>query len=168
MNYTKMMQYDINNWDGVNATIFFSGCKFHCPGCFNKEAWDFNYGYPFNKKAENLFISYGKNEHVDGICLLGGEVFHQDLDAILELVIRIKREVKKPIHAWTGYTFEELLADDKKRVILTYIDTLVDGRFMLEKKDLRLKYRGSSNQRVIDVQASLQTGQIVVIDDLYL
>ena len=165
MNYTKMMKYDTSNWDGITATIFFSGCKFHCPGCFNQEAWDFNHGQPFDKKAEDLFISYAKNPHVTGVCLLGGEVFQQDLDRILDLVIRIKREVRKPIHVWSGYTYEELMADEKKMVILCYIDTLVDGPFIFKQKDLRLKHRGSSNQRVIDVQASMQTGQIVLIDD---
>ena len=165
MNYTKMMKYDTSNWDGITATIFFSGCKFHCPGCFNQEAWDFNYGQPFDKKAEDLFISYAKNPHVTGVCLLGGEVFQQDLDRILDLVIRIKREVRKPIHVWSGYTYEEIMADEKKMVILCHIDTLVDGPFIFKQKDLRLKHRGSSNQRVIDVQVSMQTGQIVLIED---
>ena len=165
MNYTKMMKYDTSNWDGITTTIFFSGCKFHCPGCFNQEAWDFNHGQPFDKKAEDLFISYAKNPHVTGVCLLGGEVFQQDLDRILDLVIRIKREVRKPIHVWSGYTYEELMADEKKMVILCHIDTLVDGPFIFKQKDLRLKHRGSSNQRVIDVQASMQTGQIVLIED---
>ena len=165
MNYTKMMKYDTSNWDGITATIFFSGCKFHCPGCFNQEAWDFNHGQPFDKKAEDLFISYAKNPHVTGVCLLGGEVFQQDLDRILDLVIRIKREVRKPIHVWSGYTYEELMADEKKMVILCHIDTLVDGPFIFKQKDLRLKHRGSSNQRVIDVQASMKSGQIVLIED---
>ena len=165
MNYTKMMKYDTSNWDGITTTIFFSGCKFHCPGCFNQEAWDFNHGQPFDKKAEDLFISYAKNPHVTGVCLLGDEVFQQDLDRILDLVIRIKREVRKPIHVWSGYTYEELMADEKKMVILCHIDTLVDGPFIFKQKDLRLKHRGSSNQRVIDVQASMQTGQIVLIED---
>ena len=165
MNYTKMMKYDTSNWDGITATIFFSGCKFHCPGCFNQEAWDFNHGQPFDKKPEDLFISYAKNPHVTGVCLLGGEVFQQDLDRILDLVIRIKREVRKPIHVWSGYTYEEIMADEKKMVILCHIDTLVDGPFIFKQKDLRLKHRGSSNQRVIDVQASMQTGQIVLIKD---
>ena len=165
MNYTKMMIYDTSNWDGITATIFFSGCKFHCPGCFNQEAWDFNHGQPFDKNAEDLFISYAKNPHVTGVCLLGGEVFQQDLDRILDLVIRIKREVRKPIHAWSGYTYEEIMADEKKMVILCHIDTLVDGPFIFKQKDLRLKHRGSSNQRVIDVQASMQSGQIVLIED---
>ena len=165
MNYTKMMKYDTSNWDGITATIFFSGCKFHCPGCFNQEAWDFNYGQPFDKKAEDLFIEYAKNPHVTGVCLLGGEVFQQDLDRILDLVIRIKREVRKPIHVWSGYTYEEIMADEKKMVILCHVDTLVDGPFIFKQKDLRLKHRGSSNQRVIDVQASMQSGQIVLIED---
>ena len=165
MNYTKMMKYDTSNWDGITATIFFSGCKFHCPGCFNQEAWDFNHGQPFDKKAEDLFISYAKNPPVTGVCLLGGEVFQQDLDRILDLVIRIKREVRKPIHVWSGYTYEEIMADEKKMVILCHIDTLVDGPFIFKQKDLRLKHRGSSNQRVIDVQASIQSGQIVLIED---
>ena len=165
MNYTKMMKYDTSNWDGITATIFFSGCKFHCPGCFNQEAWDFKCGEPFDKKAEDLFISYAKNPHVTGVCLLGGEVFQQDLDRILDLVIRIKREVRKPIHVWSGYTYEELMADEKKMVILCHIDTLVDGPFIFKQKDLRLKHRGSSNQRVIDVQSSMQSGQIVLIED---
>ena len=165
MNYTKMMKYDTSNWDGITATIFFSGCKFHCPGCFNQEAWDFNHGQLFDKKAEDLFISYAKNPHVTGVCLLGGEVFQQDLDRILDLVIRIKREVRKPIHVWSGYTYEEIMSDEKKMVILCHVDTLVDGPFIFKQKDLRLKHRGSSNQRVIDVQASMQTGQIVLIED---
>lgn len=160
-----MMKYDTSNWDGITATIFFSGCKFHCPGCFNQEAWDFNHGQPFDKKAEDLFISYAKNPHVTGVCLLGGEVFQQDLDRILDLVIRIKREVRKPIHVWSGYTYEEIMADEKKMVILCHVDTLVDGPFIFKQKDLRLKHRGSSNQRVIDVQASMRTGQIVLIED---
>lgn len=165
MYYSKMLKYDTSNWEGITATIFFSGCKFHCPGCFNQEAWDFNHGQPFDKKAEDLFISYAKNPHVTGVCLLGGEVFQQDLDRILDLVIRIKREVRKPIHVWSGYTYEELMADEKKMVILCHIDTLVDGPFIFAQKDLRLKHRGSSNQRVIDVPKSLAMGKVIEIED---
>ena len=135
MNYTKMMKYDTSNWDGITATIFFSGCKFHCPGCFNQEAWDFNHRQPFDKKAEDLFISYAKNPHVTGVCLLGGEMIQKEIDRILDLVIRIKREVRKPIHVWSGYTYEELMADEKKMVILCHIDTLVDGPFIFKQKD---------------------------------
>ena len=165
MNYSKMMKYDTSNWNGITTTIFFSGCTFRCPGCFNKETWDFNNGQPFDKEAEDLFISYAKNPHVTGICLLGGEVFQQDLDRILELVIRLEREAKKPIHVWSGYTYERLIQDEKKLLILQHIDVLVDGPFIFKKKDLTLKHRGSSNQRVIDVKETIRTGQIVLIED---
>lgn len=165
MNYSKMMKYDTSNWNGITTTIFFSGCTFRCPGCFNKETWDFNNGQPFDKEAEDLFISYAKNPHVTGICLLGGEVFQQDLDRILELVIRLEREAKKPIHVWSGYTYERLIQDEKKLLILQHIDVLVDGPFIFKKKDLTLKHRGSSNQRVIDVKETIKTGQIVLVED---
>lgn len=165
MNYSKMMKYDTSNWNGITTTIFFSGCTFRCPGCFNKETWDFNNGHPFDKEAEDLFISYAKNPHVTGICLLGGEVFQQDLDRILELVIRLEREAKKPIHVWSGYTYERLIQDEKKLLILQHIDVLVDGPFIFKKKDLTLKHRGSSNQRVIDVKETIKTGQIVLVED---
>ena len=165
MNYSKMMKYDTSNWNGITTTIFFSGCTFRCPGCFNKETWDFNNGQPFDKEAEDLFISYAKNRHVSGVCLLGGEVFQQDLDRILELVIRLEREAKKPIHVWSGYTYERLIQDEKKLLILQHIDVLVDGPFIFKKKDLTLKHRGSSNQRVINVKETIRTGQVVLIED---
>lgn len=161
MKYAQIRKYDTSNWDGINTTIFFSGCKFNCPGCFNKDAQDFNYGLDYDLDAENLFISYAKDEHSVGVCILGGEPFQQDLDILLRLVKRIKEEVNKPIHIWTGYIFEELIKDERKRKILNYIDTLVDGQFILAKKDLNLKFRGSSNQRVINVQKSLKEGKIV-------
>ena len=163
MNYAKIIKYDTGNWDGVNTTIFFSGCRFNCPGCFNKCAQDFNYGKKYTEEVEDLLISYAKDQHVVGVCILGGEPFQQDIDILLRLVRRIAYEVNKPIHIWTGYSFEDLLADEQKKKILCFIDTLVDGRFVLKKKDLNLKYRGSSNQRVIDVQASLETGEVIQI-----
>lgn len=161
MNYAKLMKYDIGNWDGVTTTIFFSGCTFRCPGCFNVAAQDFNYGKPFTKEVEDLLISYAKSDHVTGVCVLGGEPFQQNMDVIINLYRRIKTEVKKPIHVWTGYLFEDLIKDAKKKEALTYIDTLVDGPFVLELKDPRLKYRGSSNQRVIDIKNTLIEGEIV-------
>ena len=163
MKYAKIRKYDTSNWSGINTTIFFSGCKFKCPGCFNTEAQDFNYGSDFDKEAEDLFISYAKDSHSSGVCLLGGEIFQQDLDKIYELVIRINQEVGKPIHIWSGYTYDELLTDPKKVKILKHVDTLVDGRFILEKKDLTLRFRGSSNQRVIDVRKSLKENKIIEI-----
>ena len=161
MKYAKIRKYDTSNWDGINTTLFVSGCRFNCLGCFNKEAQDFNYGHEWTMEVEDLFISYAKVDHSVGVCLLGGEIFQQNLDIILSLVSRIKIEVGKPIHVWTGYLWEDLLKDPRKVRILEYIDTLVDGQFMIDKKDLSLKYRGSSNQRVIDVQRSLVDGRVV-------
>lgn len=165
MKYAKIRRYDTSNWDGINTTIFFSGCTLNCEGCFNKDAQNFNYGEDFTEDVEDLLISYAKDTHVKGVCILGGEVFQQDLDIVLRLVKRIKKEVNKPIHMWSGYNFEDLLWDDKKAEILKYVDTLVDGRFVLRLKDLKLKYRGSSNQRVINVKESLKKGEIIQYEE---
>lgn len=162
--YAQIRKYDISNWDGINATIFFSGCRFNCEGCFNKKAQDFNYGNDYTEEVENTFINYAKDEHVTGVCLLGGEVFQQDLNIILKLVKRIKNEVDKPIYVWTGYLWEDLIKDSKKIEILKHIDVLIDGKFELKLKDLTLKHKGSSNQREIDVKESLKSGRVVVKD----
>ena len=139
----------------------FQGAISIAPNCFNKEAWDFNYGQPFTKEVEDKFIDYAKDIHVNHVSLLGGEIFHQDLNIILHLVKRIKEEVNKPIYVWTGFTWEELLKDDRKIEILKYIDVLTDGRFEQDKKDMNLLYKGSSNQIEISVQESLKEGRIV-------
>lgn len=138
---------------------------FIVPSCFNKEAQSFTYGDEFTKEVENLFISYIKDIHVQGVCLLGGEVFHQDLDIILSLVRRIKEETRKPIYCWTGFKWENLIKDKNKVDILKYIDVLIDGKFEEDKKDLTLKHRGSSNQRVIDVQNSLKQQKVVIFEN---
>ena len=161
MYFCDLRKYDVSNWNGINSTLFVSGCNFHCKGCWNKEAQDFNYGKPYTREIENTFIEYINDKHVDGACLLGGEIFHQDLDIILHLVKRIKAETNKPIHVWTGYKWEQLLEESKKVEILKYIDTLVDGQFILKLRDLSLKHKGSSNQREIDVQKSLKKGEII-------
>ena len=162
--FGKIRKYDTSNWDGVNSTIFFSGCGFKCPGCFNEELQDFNYGQKFDGYAEDIFIGYANDPHVDGICLLGGEVFHQQLDEMFEIIWRIRHNVNKPIHVWTGSLWEDLIKDEKAKKILHLIDTLVDGPYVESCKDLSLKFRGSSNQRVIDVQKSLKSGRVVEID----
>lgn len=149
MNYATIKRYDVSNWSGVNSTIFFSGCNFKCPGCFNKDAQDFNYGKPFTDEVADEFIKYAMDEHVVGVCVLGGEPFQQDLDVMYNFIKRLKNEVGKPIHIWSGYKLEELLTDHKKQMILEMCDTLVDGRFIEAEKDLTLSFRGSRNQRVI-------------------
>jgi len=163
MNYAKIIPYDTGNWDGITTTIFFSGCTLNCLGCFNKELHDFNYGQKYTLDVEEQLIKYASSPHVTGVCIMGGEVFQQDLDILQRLTLRLRIEVDKPIHIWSGYTFEELMKKPDNIMVLLNVDTLVDGRFVLAKKDLTLKYRGSSNQRVIDVQASLKEGRAVQI-----
>ena len=164
MNYADMRRYDASNWSGINSTLFVSGCTFNCKGCFNKVAQDFNYGKPYTKEVEDLFISYIKDKHVDGACLLGGDVFQQDLDIILILVKRIKTETGKPIYVWSGYLWENLIQDEKKLKILKYIDVLIDGQFEEDKKDLTLKHKGSTNQREVNVKESLNKNKVVLVN----
>lgn len=161
INYSDLRKYDTSNGSGIGTSLFCSGCKFNCPFCFNKEAQDFNYKEPFTKEVEDRLISYAKDVHVNHVSLLGGEVFQQDLDIILNLVKRIKNEVNKPIYIWTGFLWSELIKDSKKIEILKYVDVVTDGRFEQDKKDLNLKFKGSSNQVTIDVQRSISVGKVV-------
>jgi len=164
MKYAKIIKYDTGNWAGINTTIFFSGCHLHCPGCFNKDAQDFDYGMEFDYNTEQLIGEYLGDPHVDGLCILGGEPFDQELKDLTDFVREVRCVFGKPIHIWSGYTFEEIIQDKYKRCLLSYCDTLVDGLFDVSKKDLNLLYRGSSNQRIIDVKASLRCGRAIEID----
>ena len=114
MKYANIKYHDVANGTGIRTSLFVSGCNNNCPGCFNKEAQDFDYGKPYTKEIEDLYISYLKDDHVKCANLLGGEVFQQDLDVIYNLVIRIKNEINKPIWIWTGYLFEVLVQDESK------------------------------------------------------
>ena len=162
MKYAKIRKLDTANGPGVRTTLFVSGCKFNCKGCFNVEAQDFNYGNEFTKEVEDEFIGYIKNPNVVGVNLLGGEIMQQDTSTILNLIKRIKNETGKNIWCWTGYKYEDLIRIDGKIEILKYIDILVDGQFIEDKKDLMLMYRGSSNQRVIDVQQTLKLNKVII------
>lgn len=166
MYYGKIRKLDAANGPGVRTTLFVSGCTFNCPGCFNKESQNFNFGEEFTKEVEDRFMEYIKNPNVVGVSLLGGEIMQQDTDTILNLVKRIKEETGKNIWCWTGYKYEELIKINEKLDILQYIDVLVDGRFEMEKRDLMLKYRGSSNQRVIDVRKTLELGEVTLINTI--
>lgn len=161
MYYTKIRKMDISNGVGVRTTLFVSGCTFDCEGCFNKEAQNFTNGQLWTEDVESQFIEYTKNPNVVGVNLLGGEIMQQDSAIILHLVKRIKEETGKSIWMWTGYTLDALYNMPDKMEILQYVDVLIDGRFEMDKKDLTLKYRGSANQRVIDIQKTLGEGRIV-------
>jgi len=164
MNYAQIRRHDVTNGPGVRTTLFVSGCTHNCPGCFNKEQQDFNYGSKWTKEVENDFIDKTLSERVVGISILGGEPMQQDYLTMKNLLKRIKEEVKKPIWVWTGYTYPQLLMSSHSKELLQYIDVLIDGKFIESKKDYTLMYRGSSNQRVIDVQKSLKQNKVVELE----
>lgn len=150
--------------EGVRNSLYVSGCLFACEGCFNKAAQNFRYGTPFTKELEEQIMDDLRHDYVQGLTLLGGEPF-LNTDVCLQVVDRIRQEFghTKDIWSWTGYTFDELLQDsDDKLELLSKIDILVDGRFEISKRDLKLQFRGSSNQRIIDVQRSLAENQVVI------
>ena len=161
MKYAKIRKYDISNAPGICTTLFVSGCTHNCEGCFNKEQQDFTYGNEFTKEIEDEFIEYVKSKQVKGVNILGGEPMQQLMDnTLLKLLKRIKLEVNKPIWLWSGYTFEEIVNNPKRAEILREVDVLIDGKFEADKRDLMLKYRGSSNQRVIDVKKSIEAKEV--------
>ena len=165
MNQAKIRKFDVSNGPNVRVTLFVSGCTNECEGCFNKDLKDFNYGHKWNNEIEDEFISYINNPNIKGINILGGEPMDQIKDNdLVKLLKRIKEETKKSIWLWSGHAYEEILKNDKRREILSHVDVLIDGRFELEKRDISLKYRGSSNQRVIDVKKSLAENNIIEIE----
>lgn len=164
MNYAQIRRHDVTNGPGVRVTLFVSGCTHDCPGCFNKEQQDFNYGNKWTKEVEDDFINKALDPKVVGVSILGGEPMQQDFVTFKNLLKRIKEEVKKPIWVWTGYLFGQLLLSPESKELLQYIDVLIDGRFVEQKRDLMLMYRGSSNQRIIDVQKSLSSNKIIEIE----
>ena len=162
MNYAQLRHYDVANGPGVRASIFVSGCRFNCKGCFNKEAQDFNSGNKFDKETEDEFMEYIKDDNVKGVSILGGEPLMQTMDdSLLNLLKRIKKETNKEIWMWTGFVYETAILDEKRKEILDYVDVLVDGQFDESKKVLNLKFRGSTNQRIIDLNKTKLEKKII-------
>ena len=160
MRIAQMRPIDIANGPGVRATLFVSGCTHNCKGCFNQEYKDFNYGEEMNAQKGFEFIEMVENPNVKGVTILGGEPFDQD-EELLILVNHIAHDTGKPIWIFSGYTFEQLLKKPLAVKILNKCEVLVDGPFIEELKDIRLRFRGSSNQRVLDVQLSLAMKQAI-------
>lgn len=173
MNYGNIKKNDIANGTGVRTSLFVSGCTHHCKGCFNPETWDFGYGKPFTEETEEEIILSLKPEFIRGLTVLGGEPFEADNQrALLPFIKRVKKELpEKDIWFFSGYLFEELTGKIKNErcrtevtdELLSLIDVLIDGEFVLEKKNISLKFRGSENQRIIDVGQSLKQGEIVLL-----
>ncbi len=173
MNYADIKKYDIANGPGVRVSLFVSGCTHHCPGCFNPETWDFNFGKPFDSEVINEIVEALQPGYIHGLSLLGGEPFeYNNQMALLPLLKEVKaRFPQKDIWCYTGYDFEKDLLDtmcpkwEETKQMLSYIDILVDGEFIEAKKDLALRFRGSSNQRIIKVQDSLAANKVIIWDD---
>ena len=163
MNYGQIRKYDVANGPGIRTSIFVTGCPFHCEGCFNKEYQLAENGTRWSQEAEDELISYLKIPYVNGLSVLGGEPLVQD-DDLRKLLKRAKEQTNKSIWLWTGYCYEQLT--DAHMRVLEYVDILVDGLFDISKKDLKLKFRGSSNQRIIDLKKTKNSGHIVIWDGL--
>lgn len=163
MNYAQIRKYDVANGPGIRTTFFLTGCDRNCPNCFNTEYMDFNHGEKWDKKAEEEVISYLKLDQVEGLTVLGGEPFENPV-GLLKALRNIKEEVNKPIWVYSGFVFEDLVNIAKAKEILEEIDVLVDGEFIEELKDLKLRFRGSSNQRIIDVKKSLESKNVILLN----
>ena len=172
MNYASIKIMDVANGPGIRMSLFVSGCRHYCKNCFNKEAWDFNYGEPFTQKEIDYIINYVRNPHIAGLTLLGGEPLEQvNQQGLLPLLRQFRKELpNKSIWCFTGFDFEKdvmgYMINDfpETKELLSYIDVLVDGEFVEELKDLSLRFKGSSNQRIIDVKKSMEKGEVVEFD----
>jgi len=171
MNYAVIKKNDIANGPGVRVSPFVSGCRHRCPGCFNREAWDFDYGAPFTADVENEIIAAARPAYITGLTLLGGEPFEPENQKPLLEFVRRFREANpgKTVWCYTGFLFEDIIAGkvgerDTALALLREIDTLVDGRFVEKLKDLSLMFRGSSNQRILDIRLSLESSSPVIME----
>ena len=172
MYYADIKKADVANGVGVRISLFVSGCTHHCEGCFNEEAWDFHYGNEFTDKEIDKIIDLMDYPYIAGLTLLGGEPLeHVNQQGLLPLLRKVaKRFSDKNIWCYSGYTFEtDILGRMCKEwketpELLSYIDVLVDGKFDINKKDIKLRFRGSSNQRIIDVKKSLKENKTVLFD----
>ena len=173
MNYATIKNCDIANGPGVRVSLFVSGCTHRCPGCFNEVAWDFNYGEPFTQETIDSILGMLAPNHIKGLTLLGGEPFEpQNQPDIVKLLRQVKEKYpEKSVWAFSGYLFDkDILAGrlgpwEITKEYLSYLDVLVDGPFVEAKKNLSLRFRGSENQRLIDVPASLQEGEVILWQD---
>lgn len=175
MNYTKILPFDLANGTGIRISLFLSGCRFHCPDCFNEESQDFDYGKPFTQDTIEIILNLVSNPYVSGLSILGGDPLWQDETGLINL-IRLTYAVRaknKTIWIWSGFTWEEVMNISKTSSIEAQLrwklikscDVFIDGKFDKNLKDLTLKWRGSSNQRVIDIQQSLIADRMVLYED---
>ena len=172
MNFATIKKRDIANGPGVRVSLFVSGCTHRCEGCFNEIAWDFGYGEPFTDAVERELLEALAPDYVAGLSLLGGEPFEPENQRALLPFLKRVREVfpQKNVWCYSGYTLEQLQGESRARCEVTdemlgMLDVLVDGRFVLAKKNIRLRFRGSENQRLIDMNKTREAGKIVLWDN---
>ena len=165
MRYNTIRKMDISNGPGVRVSIFMQGCAFHCKNCFNKETWDFEGGKQFDDKTVDEVLDLCSKSHIKGLSILGGDPMHpNNIEATTKLAKAFKEKYpEKNLWVWSGFKFDK---DLKDKEVLNYVDVLVDGNYVDELHDPTLKWRGSSNQRVIDVQKSLKDNNIVFYKDI--
>lgn len=164
MNYAALKKTDIANGPGVRVSLFVSGCRRHCKNCFNSETWDFNYGSKFTKETMSEILNALEQEYIEGFSLLGGEPFEpENRSEVFNILNTVRNKLPfKTIWCYSGFTVEELLESGAKP-ILELIDVLVDGAFEDDKKNLTLKFRGSENQRLINVKETIAAGKAVIL-----
>lgn len=168
MNIAGIKSVDIANGVGVRVSLFVSGCTHHCKGCFNPDTWDFAYGEPYSQETEDKLIEMLRPDYIRGLTLLGGEPFEpSNQEVLVGLLHRVRTELpQKDVWSYSGYTFEELTGESRARCaftdeMLSMIDVLVDGEFVLAQRSLMLRFRGSENQRLLDLPKSLKAGKPV-------
>lgn len=166
MRYAKIRKMDISNGEGLGVSLFTQFCPHHCKNCFNQETWSIDGGKEWTKEIEDHFINLANAEHIVRVSILGGEPLSPpNVNTIAKLTDRLKKEVpNKVIWMYSGYTWENIIKDTQQLEAIKNIDILVDGKFVDELKDLRLKFKGSSNQRIINVQESLKQEEVVLYD----
>lgn len=174
MHYGEIKNCDIANGEGVRVTLFVSGCTNYCEHCFQPQTWDFDYGQPFTSETEQQLLDLLAPPYIQGLTLLGGEPFEPENQRVLVPFVRRVRETypQKTVWAFSGFTLEELRTEgshprcEATDELLSMLDVLVDGRFVEALKDISLRFRGSSNQRLIDMKKTLASGEIVLLPDL--
>lgn len=166
MNYAQIRKMDLSDGPGVRVAIYVQGCSFHCEDCFNSSTWNFEEGKLFTNEVFDQLIELGNNDITAGLSILGGEPLHpKNVDTVVEIAKRFKETYpNKNVWCWTGYLYENL--SDQQQKVLPYLDVLVDGQYQKELKDFRLMYRGSSNQRVIDIKKTLENKEVTQIQGI--
>lgn len=165
MKYQKIYSFDTADGKGIRTSIFVSGCTLHCKNCFNSEAWNFDAGKLFTSKQFFQILELLKRPYCAGLSILGGEPFDQIDKTLLVELCKSAHSLEKDVWIWSGHQFEELLKNDKTRGLLENCDVLVDGRYMDELRNLSLAWRGSSNQRVLDVKKSLAQNKAILLEE---